>query len=226
MVRFENVSKTFVLYGEHKTVADNINVTFPAGVSVALLGRNGAGKSSLLEMVSGTVKPDSGNIVIEGSVSWPVGFGGSFHKELTGAQNVRFIARVYGIDTEELLDYVQDFADLGKHFHLPFRTYSSGMRARLAFGLSMGVHFDTYLVDEISAVGDAAFKAKSHRVFTDRLRTSGAIVVSHSMMMVREQCQAGAVLEDGTLTYYENLDEAIVQHEINMGVYNPLKGIF
>lgn len=218
MVRFENLSKTFVLRGQRKIVANNINVTFPTGISVALLGRNGAGKSSLLEMVSGTISPDSGRIITDGSVSWPVGFAGSFHKELTGAQNVRFIARVYGVDTASLLDFVEDFAELDKHFHLPFRTYSSGMRSRLAFGVSMGIRFDTYLVDEVSAVGDVAFKRKSNRVFSERLRESGAIVVSHSMRIVRRQCQAGAVLESGILTYFDDLEEAIAQHEENMGV--------
>lgn len=218
MIRFENLTKTFVLQGQRKTVAKNINVTFPTGVSIALLGRNGAGKSSLLEMVAGSISPDRGKIIIEGSVSWPVGFAGSFHKDLTGAQNVRFIARIYGVDTAGLLDFVEDFAELDKHFHLPFRTYSSGMRSRLAFGVSMGIRFDTYLVDEVSAVGDAAFKMKSNKVFTQRLRESGAIVVSHSMRMVRQQCQAGAVLENGTLTYYDDLEEAIARHEANMGV--------
>lgn len=203
--------------GQRKIVADNINATFPSGVSVALLGRNGAGKSSLLDMVAGSIRPDHGRIVTEGTVSWPVGFAGSFHKELTGAQNVRFIARIYGVDTRSLLDFVEDFAELDKHFHLPFRTYSSGMRSRLAFGVSMGIRFDTYLVDEVSAVGDASFKKKSNKVFTERLRESGAIVVSHSMRMVRKQCQAGAVLENGVLTYFDDLDEAIARHEANMG---------
>lgn len=218
MVRFENLTKTFSLRGRKKTVADNINITFPTGVSVGLLGRNGAGKSTLLEMISGTISPTRGRIISSGSISWPVGFAGSFHGELTGAQNVRFVARIYGVDTEALVEYVKDFADLEQHYNLPFRTYSAGMRSRLAFGTSMGIHFDTYLVDEVSAVGDAAFKKKSNDVFTHRLKNSGAIVVSHSMGMIRDQCQAGAVLEDGNLTYYEDLNEAIAQHEKNMGV--------
>lgn len=218
MVRFQNVSKTFVLRGQRKVVAQNIDVTFPSGVSVALLGRNGAGKSSLLEMVAGTSSPDSGRIVIDGTVSWPVGFAGSFHPELTGAQNVRFIARIYGVDTSSLVEFVEDFSELDKHFNLPFRTYSAGMRSRLAFGVSMGIRFDTYLVDEVSAVGDAAFKKKSNRVFTERLKQSGAIVVSHSMGMIRKQCQAGAVLENGILTYYDDLEAAIAHHKRNMGI--------
>lgn len=216
MIQFDNLSKTFALEGKHKLVADRINVTFPTGRAVALLGRNGAGKSTLLKMIAGTVAPTSGRILSTGTISWPVGFAGSFHPEMSGAQNVRFVARIYGVDADELLDYVEDFAGLGVHFRLPFRTYSSGMRSRLAFGVSMGIGFDTYLVDEITAVGDAAFKAKSTRVFRDRLRQAGAIMVTHSMPQVRELCDAGAVLQDGQLSYYDDVEQAIRHHNRNM----------
>lgn len=212
----ENLTKTYYVKGQRKIVADNINAVFPTGVSVGLLGRNGAGKSSLLRMIAGTMDPSSGRIYSDGSISWPVGFSGSFHGDLTGAQNTRFVARVYGINSDYLVDYVQDFAELGMHFHLPFRTYSSGMRSRLAFGVSMGVHFDTYLVDEVTSVGDAAFKRKSEEVFTQRMRTSGAIVVTHSMPMIRRLCTAGAVLENGQLIWFENVEDAIALHEQNM----------
>lgn len=217
MIRLENLSKTFYVRGEPKVVADRITATFPPGVSVALLGRNGAGKSTLLQMIAGTVEPSGGRVLSEGSMSWPVGFAGSFHGELTGAQNTRFVARVYGVDTDELTAFVEDFAELGKHFYLPVRSYSSGMKSRLSFGVSMGIKFDTYLVDEVTSVGDAAFKVKSRAVFRERLRSSGAIVVSHGMQMLRQICDAGAVLEKGQLTYYDDLEEAIRQHEHNMG---------
>lgn len=216
MIRLQNLSKTYVLNGRRKMVADNITAIFPTGVSVALLGRNGAGKSSLLRMISGEMLPSSGEILSSGTISWPVGFAGSFGREMTGEQNCRFVARIYGVDTDEMLDFVRDFAELGPHFYLPVRTYSSGMRSRLAFGISMAVPFDTYLVDEVSAVGDAAFKAKSTRVFTERLRTAGAIVVSHSMNMLRRTCQAGAVLERGKLSYYHDIEDAIQAHLANM----------
>lgn len=216
MIHLQNLSKTYTLNGKHKVVADDITATFPTGVSVALLGRNGAGKSSLLRMISGAMLPSSGQVLSTGTISWPVGFAGSFSRELTGEQNCRFVARVYGVDTQELLAYVEDFAELGDHFRLPIRTYSSGMRSRLAFGLSMAVPFDTYLVDEISAVGDAAFKAKSNRVFNDRMANAGAIVVAHSMGMLRQICDAGAVLERGRLTFYPDIEEAIAAHMENM----------
>lgn len=217
MITFKHVSKKFLAGKTVKLVADNITTVFPSGASVALLGRNGAGKSTLMQMIGGGLKPDTGSIEIKGSTSWPVGFAGSFHRDLTGAQNIRFIARVYSIDTQSLLDFVEDFAELGPHFHLPVRSYSSGMRSRLAFGISIGIPFDTYLVDEVTSVGDAAFKLKSRLVFNERLKTSGAVVISHSMGQVRKMCSAGAVLEDGQLHYYSDLEEAIEHHQTNMG---------
>ncbi len=217
MIRFENLTKIYTVNGRRNVVANNINAVFPTGKAVALLGRNGAGKSSLLRMVAGTMDPTYGRIVSDGTISWPVGFGGSFHKELTGAQNVRFVARIYGVDSDELVDFVQEFAEVGQHFHLPLRSYSSGMRSRLTFGTSMGIAFDTYLVDEVTAVGDAAFKSKSTDLFRDRMQSAGAVMVSHSMGQVRRMCDAGAVLEHGKLIYYDDLDEAIEHHQRNMG---------
>jgi capsular polysaccharide transport system ATP-binding protein len=216
MIQLENVSKSFTREGRHKVLMQDVNITFRSGLSVALLGRNGAGKSTLLQMIAGTQAPTSGRIISTGAISWPVGYAGSFHPELSGAQNTRFVARIYGVDTDELVDFVQDFAGLGQHFHLPFATYSSGMRSRLAFGVSMGIPFDTYLVDEVTAVGDAAFKAKSAALFKARMQTAGAFVVSHSMRMVREMCEVGVVLEGGKLTYYDNIEDAIGHHEENM----------
>lgn len=216
MIRLENLTKIFTLNGQRKVVLQNVSLDFPTGASVGLLGRNGAGKSTLLQMIAGTMEPTSGRIVSTGSISWPVGFSGSFHAELTGVQNTRFVARIYGVDTDELVAFVEDFADLGVHFHLPFRTYSSGMRSRLAFGVSMGIPFDTYLVDEVTSVGDAAFKAKSSQVFMARMQTSGAFVVSHGMGLIRQLCTIGVVLEGGELFYYDDIEAAIAHHLRNM----------
>lgn len=218
MIVLENLSKVYRRVGKKTTVADNISAVFPTGHSVALLGRNGAGKSSLLRMIAGTMLPTSGRILSDGTVSWPVGFAGSFHGELTGAQNVLFVARIYGVDTDALVDYVDDFAELGANYHKPFSTYSSGMRSRLAMGTSMGIDFDTYLVDEVSSVGDATFREKSRIVFSDRMRNASSVVVSHSMPFVRSLCTMGAVLEDGKLEVFDDLEEAIAYHETVMGV--------
>lgn len=216
MIVLQNVTKTYVLNGSRKTVADDISAVFPTGSSIALLGRNGAGKSSLLRMIAGTMMPTSGQILSTGSISWPVGYAGSFHPDLTGEQNVIFLARAYGIDTDEMVNFVADFAELGQHFRLPIRSYSSGMRARLAFGASMAVPFDTMLVDEVTAVGDADFRAKSNQLFLNRLQNASAIVVSHSMATLSKICNAGAVLENGKLTVFNDLDAAIEQHMRNM----------
>jgi capsular polysaccharide transport system ATP-binding protein len=223
MVRLENVSKTFHLKGGGgKTIMRNVSFEIPKGKSIALLGRNGAGKSSLLQMIAGAIQPDRGQIISTGSISWPVGFQGSFHNDLTGAQNTKFLARVYGVDTRDLMDFVADFAELGAHFHQPVRSYSSGMRSRLGFACSMGIHFDTYLIDEVTAVGDAAFKEKSEAMLLERLKVSGAIYVSHSMGGVRRICDSGVVLENGELSYYGSVGKAIARHERNMKYKAPL----
>ena len=212
MIRLQNLTKVFRSGGRTQVIADRISLTLPPGRAIGLLGRNGAGKSTLLKMIAGTVEPTSGRIVTKGTVSWPVGFAGSFHGDLTGAQNARFIARIYGVDTDDLVDFVADFAGLGAQFHQPFRQYSAGMKSRLAFGVSMGIRFDTYLVDEVTSVGDAAFRALSAEVFAERMRHAGAIVVSHGMGQIRELCDAAMVLEDGRLTWFEDVGEAIAHH--------------
>ncbi|THH38049.1 ABC transporter ATP-binding protein [Aliishimia ponticola] len=212
MIELVNLNKAFGTGKRRKVVADNLSIAFPEGRSVALMGRNGAGKSTLLRMIAGTMNPDSGHVRRTGTISWPVGFKGSFHADLTGAQNTRFLARVYGVDTDELQRFVADFAELGHHFNLPFKSYSSGMRSRLAFGVSMGIRFDTYLIDEVTSVGDAAFKQKSSELLLDRLEESGAIVVSHGKGMMRRLCDCAMVLEKGQLVYYDDLEEAIEVH--------------
>ncbi len=216
MIKLENLTKSFPTPNGRKFVARNVNLTIPKGKSLALLGRNGAGKSTMLQMISGTMNPDSGRIISSGNISFPVGFAGSFHRDLTGAQNARFVARIYGVDTDELLDFVADFAALGGHLHMPVRSYSSGMRSRLAFGISMALKFDTYLVDEVTSVGDSAFRRKSAAIFKARMQDSNAIVVTHSLLEVRNLCNAGAVLEDGEVTYFDDVEEAIALHSRNM----------
>lgn len=188
----------------------------PAGAKVALLGRNGAGKSTMIGMISGTVPPNSGRIQRAGTMSWPMGFSGSFAADISGRQNALFVARIYGADAESLLRFVQDFAELGGFFDMPVRNYSSGMKARLAFGLSMGLGFDWYLVDEVTAVGDRAFRKKSVTMFKDRLADAGLIMVSHSPSALRDYCTSGIVLEAGECIYFPDLEEAIRQHEMNM----------
>lgn len=217
MIRLENLTKSFWVKGERKVVIDNLSLTLPSGKSLALLGRNGAGKSTLLEIIAGTLHADSGRVLSDGTISWPVGLAASFHGDLTGAENVRFIARIYGVDTDDLVDFVGEFAELGRSYDMPMRTYSSGMRSRLTFGASMGIKFDTYLVDEVTAVGDRAFRKKSQQIFAERMKSSSAILVNHTMAEVRKFCNAGVVLEGGKAEYFEDLEEAIALHEKILG---------
>lgn len=213
MIELRRLSKEFLIKGVRHTLFDNINVDIPSRKSVALLGRNGSGKTTLLRMIAGIIEATRGEILTDGTISWPVGFAGSFHPDLTGAQNARFVARIYGIDTDQLTEVVENFAGLGQHFHLPFRSYSSGMRSRLAFGVSISIPFDTYLVDEVTSVGDGAFRNRSVEVFKSRMETAGAIVVSHSMPTLRSMCEAGMVLDRGQVRYYDDIDCAIEDHK-------------
>ncbi len=216
MIRLEQATKFARAKGIKKPILNGASMVLERGRSVGLLGRNGAGKSTLLRLIAGTIRLDSGRIVREGKVSWPLGFQGSFQGGMTGEQNVRFVARIYGVDTRQLIDYVEDFAELGSFFRAPVGTYSSGMKARLAFGLSMGVNFDYYLVDEITAVGDANFKKKCQGVFQTRLQNSDVIMVSHSTSTIRDYCDCGVVLESGKLTYFDDVEDAIEAHTRNM----------
>ncbi|MDX1821393.1 MAG: ABC transporter ATP-binding protein [Paracoccaceae bacterium] len=213
MITFEDISKGFWVKGDYRPVIRNLNLHLPSGKSLALLGRNGAGKSTLLSIIAGTMRPDTGRIISDGSISFTVGFAGSFHGDMTGAQNTRFVARVYGVDTDELTAFVEDFAEIGEHFNMPVRTYSAGMRSRLAFGISMGIKFDTYLIDEATATGDARFRRKSSEVFRTRMSQSSAIMVSHSMADIRNFCDAGLVLHDGGIEVFDNVEDAIKRHE-------------
>jgi capsular polysaccharide transport system ATP-binding protein len=218
MIALEGVWKRFP---RGPVVAQGITAEFPSGQATALLGRNGAGKSSLLAMLAGTLRPDAGHVRRRGSVSWPVGFAGAFHPDLTGAQNTRFVARVYGVDSAALLDFVRQVSGLGTAMRSPVRRYSSGMRARLGFAISMGIPFDMYLVDEVTAVGDAAFRRETAALLKARLRQAGAIVVSHAPAQLRAVCTAGAVLQEGRLRMFADLEEAIAVHEEEMRARGP-----
>ena len=215
MIHFRNVSKRYPTNsGGYKVILDDLSLDIPR-LNIGVLGHNGAGKSTFLRMLSGTTPPDSGEIIRHATVSWPLGFTGSFHRGLTGIENARFVARIYGENTERVIEYVKDFAELDDFLYMPVRTYSSGMIARLAFGLSLSMSFDYYLVDEIMAVGDQRFREKSREAFDIKLRNSNLIMVSHSNNLLKQYCDVGAVLHKGTFVVCETLDEAIAIHDEN-----------
>jgi capsular polysaccharide transport system ATP-binding protein len=215
MIRFVNVEKRYPVPGGYKTIIRKFNMTFPKR-NIALLGANGTGKSTLLRLIAGAELPDAGRIERQANVSFPMGFQGSFAGSLSGIENTRFVARIYGKDTERVIDYVEKFAELGAHFRSPVKTYSSGMRGRLAFGVSLAIDFDCYLVDEITAVGDQRFKDKSKQAFREKLEKANIIMVSHDMGTLRSYCDCGVVLRDGEAIYYDDLEDAIKDHQAYM----------
>lgn len=215
MIEFENVRKTYRLSGVEKVIIDDLTMTFPPSTNIGILGHNGAGKSTLMRLIAGAELPDAGRIRRNANVSWPLGFSGGFNGPMTGIENIRFVARMYGHNSKEIIEFVEDFAELGPSIRLPINTYSSGMRARLAFGISMAIDFDYYLIDEITAVGDARFKRKCEGVFQQKLEHSNIIMISHSTPTIRKYCQSACLLDNGLLRYYNNVEDAIQQHDQN-----------
>lgn len=195
-------------------VLEDINLTIPKGVSVGLLGRNGAGKSTLLRLIAGMDTPDRGEIVRHSRVSWPIGLSGGFQGSMSGRQNVKFVARVHGgrYNIQDIIGKVRDFSELGDAFDEPIKTYSSGMRARLNFGLSLAFEFDVYLSDEATSVGDRAFKAKATKAFKDKVDQASLIMVSHSEGILKDLCQAGIYLKNGRAMWYDDINDAIAAY--------------
>jgi capsular polysaccharide transport system ATP-binding protein len=209
MIQLDRVFKFYKTEGHLKIVLDHVSAVFQSGRSYGLLGVNGAGKSTTMRLMAGTELQNSGKIRRSVRVSWPLGFAGGFHPLMSGRENVKFVARAYGADVRKVLAFVEDFAEIGDYIDVPIRTYSSGMSARLAFGLSMAIEFDCYLIDEVTAVGDARFAARCKEVFESRRQNTDLIVVSHSMATIKEYCDHGAVLVDGQMMMFDSVDKAI-----------------
>ena len=209
VIQLDRVFKFYTASGQTKIVLDHVSAVFNTGRSYGLMGVNGAGKSTLLRLIAGTEIPNSGKIKRSVRVSWPLGFAGGFHPLMTGRENIKFVARAYGERIGKVIDFVEDFSELGDYIDAPYKTYSSGMMARLAFGLSMAIEFDCYLVDEITAVGDMRFQARCKHAFDERRKNADLIIVSHSMQTIKDYCDHGAVLVDGQLIMFENVDRAI-----------------
>ncbi len=209
MIELNDVYKYYKTDGHRKVILDHVSTKFEKGHSYGIMGVNGAGKSTTMRLLSGTELPNSGKIKRSVRVSWPLGFAGAFHPLMNGRNNVTFAARAYGHNVRRVLDFVEDFSELGDYLDAPVKTYSSGMMARLAFGLSMAIEFDCYLIDEITAVGDARFQARCEQIFAERRKTADLIVISHSMGTIKTFCSRGAVLVDGKLLMFSDVDQAI-----------------
>ena len=212
MIRLEHVSKAYRTRNGRKIVLDDANATFEAGHNFGILGVNGAGKSTLIRLLAGSELPDRGAVRRSGRVSFPLGFGGTFHGALSGRENAAFIARIYGAAMRPTIGYVEDFAELGEYFEMPVNTYSAGMRARLAFAACLAIDFDLYLIDEVTEVGDQRFRRKCAEAFRARMAHSDIILVTHNPQTLRQYCDRGAILANGALSLYEDIGAALTQH--------------
>jgi len=213
MIELQNITKSYRLTsGERRYVFRDLNFSFPEGANIGLIGRNGAGKSTLLRLIGGIDTPDHGRVVTDQRISWPVGLSGGLQGSLTGRDSVKFVCRIYGAQGDamrEKIRFVEDFAEIGTYFDQPVKTYSSGMRARLNFGLSWAFDFDYYLLDEVGAVGDARFKQKSRQLMEQRIGTSNVILVSHAMPEIARLCNVVVLVNDGQAVFFQDVDEGI-----------------
>ncbi|WP_086287477.1 ABC transporter ATP-binding protein [Campylobacter sp. P0085] len=217
MIKLDNLTKFYPLSnGDKHFVFREFTFTFPDDCSIGLIGRNGAGKSTLMRLLSGADIPNAGKVITDKKISWPVGLAGGFQHALSARDNVKFIARVYGYRgeaLEEKVRYIEEFAEIGKYFDEPMNTYSSGMRSRIGFGLSMAFDFDYYLIDEAGAVGDAKFKKKSDAIYKEKLSNSKVIMVSHNMSEIKQWCDKIILVNSGMTTVYDDVDEGIEMYK-------------
>ncbi|WP_096025271.1 ABC transporter ATP-binding protein [Campylobacter lanienae] len=217
MIKLDNLTKFYPLSnGDKHFVFREFTFTFPDDCSIGLIGRNGAGKSTLMRLLSGADIPNAGRVITDKKISWPVGLAGGFQSSLSARDNVKFVARVYGYRgeaLEEKVRYIEEFAEIGKYFDEPMNTYSSGMRSRIGFGLSMAFDFDYYLIDEAGAVGDAKFKQKSDAIYKEKLSNSKVIMVSHNMSEIEQWCDKVILVNCGTATVYDDVKEGIEMYK-------------
>ena len=212
MIEIKHLYKRYHNHHGSKWVLKDINLIIPEKVSVGLIGANGAGKSTLLRLIAGMDSPERGEVIRHSRVSWPVGLAGSMQNNMTGRQNVKFVARAQGSTPAEVsgvIKFVEEFAEIGDAFDEPVRTYSSGMRSRLSFGLSLSFDFDVYISDEATAVGDRAFKEKAKSLFQSKVGKASIIMVSHSEGILKDLCQAGVYLKEGRAYWYDDIKSAI-----------------
>jgi capsular polysaccharide transport system ATP-binding protein len=207
-LELRGIRKSFATSTKPHLVLDDIDFTLMRGERLGICGLNGAGKTTLVNIIAGALMPDEGKVVRHSRMSWPLGYSGGFHSALTGLENVRFIARIYGRDTKQAAAFAQDFAELGKFFEMPMRTYSSGMRSRLAFAVSMAVDFELYLVDEAMSAGDIRFHEKCRQAIEERRGRADFLIVSHSLSTIEVNCNRFALLHGGKLAVFETFAEA------------------
>jgi capsular polysaccharide transport system ATP-binding protein len=209
VIELRGVSKFYKGYAGYKCVLDNVSIAFPANRSVGILGLNGVGKSTLIRIIGGVEPPDKGRVHRRGRVSWPLGYSGGSQGSLTGRENARFIARIYGGDSNYIEEFTKDFAELDDYFDMPLNTYSSGMRSRFNLAVSLACEFDCYLVDEAISTGDQRFREKYRQAFRKRSEKATVIMVSHNVQTIRQHCDIAAILSDGKLLLFDDLKTAL-----------------
>lgn len=203
------LSKRYAGTHARKPVFENLDFEVGRSDRLAILGRNGQGKSTLISILGGVIPPTTGQVTWRMRSSWPIGFGGGFQGSLTGIDNIRFLSRVYQKDYDRLLARVDDFAELGATLKMPVKFYSAGMRARLAFGLSLAIEFDCYLIDELMAVGDARFQRKCQEELFERRGNRAFIMASHDVHLMQRLCNRALVIEGGRAKLFSDMSEAI-----------------
>lgn len=216
MIEAKNITKFYKVQGFKKTVFEDLNLVIPKGGRFALMGPNGAGKSTLLRVLTGVEHPNRGQVIKHSSISWPVGLATGFISQLTAKENVQFVCRLYSYsrsDRREAITYVRDFAEIGKYFDMPMSTYSSGMRSRVAFALSMAFDFDFYVVDEAMSAGDPNFKKKCDDAFNNRIKDKGLIMVSHQVSNIKSYCTEGIYINHGKIEFYKDIDLLIKRYQ-------------
>jgi capsular polysaccharide transport system ATP-binding protein len=212
MIELRALTKSYPTRQGRRYVFQDLSFTFPQGSNIGLIGRNGAGKSTLLRLLGGIDHPDHGSVVTDRRISWPVGLSGGFQTKLTSRENVQFVCRIHGAHGDELrskVRFVQDFAEIGEYFEQPVKSLSSGMRSRVAFGLSMAFDFDYYLIDEVMAVGDAQFRSKSRVLLAERLKRANLILTSHNMADIRQYCNVVLHVDQGRVDVHEDIEAGI-----------------
>ncbi len=212
MIELRNVTKYYPVKNGARYVLRDVSVTIPDRTNLAILGPNGAGKSTLLRLIGGAEPADSGTIITDSNISWPLGLTSGFQGSLTGRENVLFVCRINGLNRDEsryVISQVTEFAELHEYFDMPVSTYSSGMKGRLSFGLSMAFEFDVYLIDELTSVGDMIFREKAKTAFENIAKRASLIFVSHNLKTLRQSCQSALFMRDGMADFYLNIDEGI-----------------
>jgi capsular polysaccharide transport system ATP-binding protein len=209
MIEFRNVSKSFWTGKTRKVILDRATFRIDLGRSLGILAPNGTGKTTIINMMAGLEKPDEGKILRTSKISFPLGVVSGITPKLSGQENCRYIARLYGLDPDHVEAFCRYLVDIKEYFEMPVATYSAGMKSRFMFALMLSLDFDIYLIDEgMPSTMDANFNRKAGSILHDRLKSATVVIVSHKADVLEQYCSSAAVLRDGRLHMFDSLEEA------------------